>query len=227
MCAPHPHPSSASFKCGGRREDGPAAPLRALGWEGPHRPMPGKAVRAWGREGGLLYPLSHHPEPLLYPDPPSLLSPSPVPARSSAAAAAASAPAGSARLSLHSLRLPQPISALLLPWPRSQLPPSFPPPSTGSRDGDRSCAPHPHPQAGILPTSPIARELRGGERQFSRDPSPWQRLQQWQPGVGAGVREGAEMGAGICGWRRRELRNGGEAVRTEVRIPSPRAVLGI
>lgn len=41
-----------------------------------------------------------------------------VPARSSAAAAAASAPAGSARLSLHSLRLPQPISALLLPWRR-------------------------------------------------------------------------------------------------------------
>lgn len=46
------------------------------------------------------------------------------------------------------------------PGPAPRLPPSFPPPSTGSRDSDRSCAAHPHPQTGILPTSPIARELR-------------------------------------------------------------------
>ena len=185
MCALHPHPSSVSFKCGGRRVAGPAPPLRALWWEGPHRPMPSSAGRAGERAGvgvGVgVYLLSSHPESLLYRDPPSLLpSPSPVPAPSSAAAATASAPAGSARLSLHSLRLPPPISARLLPWPRSRLPPSFPPPSTGNRDGYRSCAAHPHPQTRILPTSPIARELRGGERQFSRDPSPWQLLQQRQ-----------------------------------------------
>lgn len=71
------------------------------------------------------------------------------------------------------------------PGPAPWLPPSFPPPSTGSRDGDGSCAAHPHPQTGILPTSPIARELRGSVQQFSRDPSPWQRLQQRQPGAGA------------------------------------------
>lgn len=43
-----------------------------------------------------------------------------------AAAAAASAPAGSAWLSLRSLRLPQPIAARLLPWPRSLTPAGLP-----------------------------------------------------------------------------------------------------
>lgn len=184
MCAPHPHTSSASFKCGGRRLAGPAPPFRALGREGPHRSMPGSAGRgrASGERGEGA--LSSQPPPRASPLPGPAFpppSPSPVPAPSSAAAAAASAPTGSARLSLHSLRLPQPISARLLPWPRSRLPPSCPPPSTGSSDGDRSCAAHPHPQTGILPTSPIARELRTGERQISRDSSPWQRLQQKQP----------------------------------------------
>lgn len=40
---PHPHPRSASFKCGSRREGGPASPLRAPGWGGPHSPKPGSA----------------------------------------------------------------------------------------------------------------------------------------------------------------------------------------
>ena len=180
--APHPHTSSASFKCGGRRVAGPAPPPRALGREGPHRSMPGSAGRASERRAGRGDSILAAPTLSLSSTRTRLPSsnPSPVPAPSSAAAAAASAPTGSARLSLHSLRLPQPISARLLPWPRSRLPPSCPPPSTGSSDGDRSCAAHPHPQTGILPTSPIARELRTGERQISRDSSPWQRLQQKQ-----------------------------------------------
>lgn len=132
-------------------------------------------------------------KPLLYQDPPSLPSLSPVPAIRCAAAAAASAP----QVPLRSLRLPKPTSARPLPWPAPQLPPSFPPPSTGSRDGYWSCAAYPHPQPGILPTSPIARELRGSKRQFSRDPSPWQRLQHRQPGAGAGV--WAEAGVGAVG----------------------------
>lgn len=121
MCAPHPHPSSASFKCGGRRETGPAPPLRALRWERPHRSLPGNA---WGGGRGV-YLLSPHPEPLLYGDPPSFPSPSPVPAPSSAAAAAASAPAGSARHWFRSLRLPQAdfgTTAPLAPLPGSLLP---------------------------------------------------------------------------------------------------------
>lgn len=75
MCAPHPHTISASFKCGGRLVAGPAPPLRALGKEGPHRSMPGIAGRASERRAGRggLYPRSPHPDPLLYPDPPSLL----------------------------------------------------------------------------------------------------------------------------------------------------------
>lgn len=51
MCALHPHPSSVSFKCGGRRVAGPAPPLQALWWEGPHRPMPSSAVRASEQAG--------------------------------------------------------------------------------------------------------------------------------------------------------------------------------
>lgn len=85
------------------------------------------------------------------------------------------------------------------PGPAPQLPPSFPPPSTGSCDADGSGAAHPHPQTGILPTSPIARELRGSERQFSRDPSPWQRLQQRQPGAGAEFWAGAMRGLQAAG----------------------------
>lgn len=58
VCAPHPHTSSASFKCGGRRVAGPAPLLRALGREGPHSSMPGSAGRASerraGREGSIL-----------------------------------------------------------------------------------------------------------------------------------------------------------------------------
>lgn len=85
------------------------------------------------------------------------------------------------------------------PLARSRrLPPALPPPSTGSRDGDRSCAANTHPQPGILPTSTIAREVRASERQFSRDPSPWQRLQQKQPVLKL------SLGGGLCGgWRSR------------------------
>lgn len=199
MCAPHPHPSSASFKCGGRRETGPAPPPRALGWEGPHRSMPGNA----GGRGGI----SPQPPPRASPLRGPAFLPQPLTCSCS-------------QLRRRSRRLrPRRFRSALVPLPPTppsrfrqgcspgpapQLPPSFPPPSTGSRDGDRSCAAHPHPQTGILPTSPIARELRGSEWQFSRDPSPWQRLQQRQPGAGAEAWAGADMGAAGCGRRRRE-----------------------
>lgn len=86
--------------------------------------------------------------------------------------------------------------------PAPRLPPALPPPSTGSRDGDRSCAANTHPQPGILPTSTIAREVRGDERRLSRDPSPWQRLQQKQPGLRLRLR----LGGGRCGGRRTKAR---------------------
>ena len=189
---------------------------QACGWpgapspssrEGRTTPLHARHCRAGERaKSGARGALSSQPPPRPSPLPGPAFpppSPSPVPAPSSAAAAAASAPTGSARLSFHSLRLPQPISARLLPWPRSRLPPSCAPPSTGSRDGDRSCAAHPHPQTRILPTSPIARELRTGERQISRGSSPWQRLQQKQPVLetksGRGPMWGLESVGGGCG----------------------------
>lgn len=115
MCAPHPHPSFASFKCGGRSEAGPA-PLSKLPGGKDHRP-------GTAGQGGSI---SSAPTPSLSAT--GIRLPSPTPHlflfSSFAAAAAASAPAGSAWLLLCSLRLPQPISARLLPWPRS-LTPSF------------------------------------------------------------------------------------------------------
>lgn len=138
-------------------------------------------------------------QPLPCPDPPSLFSSEPVPAPCAAAATAASAPApaGSAWLSGRCLPLRKPTAAKLVRWPAPRIPPALlPPPSTGSRDGDRSCAANTHPQPGILPTSTIAREVRGSERQFSREPSPWQRLQQEQPVLKL------SLGGGLCGgWR--------------------------
>lgn len=152
MCPPPPSQLRV-LQMRGQAWGWPDAPLRALGWEELHRPVSGSAGRSRS-----ISSAPYLTEPL-----PSMGTrlPSPAPHLFQLPAlpllTAASAPAGSARLSLSSLRLPKPTSAPLLSWPAPQLPPSFPPPSTGSRDRDRSCAAHPHPQPGILPTSTIAR----------------------------------------------------------------------
>lgn len=166
MCAPHPHPSSASFKCGGRRETGPAPPPRALGWEGPHRSMPGNAG---GGGGGRVYLLSPHPEPLLYGDPPFFPSPSPVPAPGSAAAAAASAPAGSARHWFRSHRLPQADfgkAAPLAPLPSCLLPFLHLAPEAATATGAVRRTPTPRP--GYFPP-PRSRENCAVESGSSRE----------------------------------------------------------
>lgn len=74
----------------------------------------------------------------------------------------------------------------------------------------------PHPQPGILPTSTIAREVRGSERQFSRDPSPWQRLQQKRSDAEVESRRGP-----VWGLEDPEAECGDETVGTEVRLPTP------
>lgn len=194
VSAPHPHPSSASFKCWSRREGGPASPSRAPGWGGPHRPKPGSARQ------GALWPqpppqASPRPGPAFPPQPltgscsqaPPLRPPPPPP---QVPLGSRSAPSGS----------PSRFQRRRCPGPAPRLPPSFPLPGTGSRDSDKGCAAHPHPQTGILPTSPIARELRGGsERQFSREPSPWQRLLRRHPGVRDEARAGAMWGLEAVG----------------------------
>lgn len=187
--APTPAPRPSNAGAGVRVAQRPLSELPG----GKDHPAHSQAVPGRG-----LHVLSPHPKPLLSADPPPAPAPHLLRLPSSAAAAAASAPAGSARLPLGSLRLPQPISTPPLPWPRSPTP-SLPLPSTGSRDSDKGCAAHPHPQTGTLPTSPIARELRGSERQFSREPSPWQRLLRRHPGVRTAARAGAMWGLKAVG----------------------------
>lgn len=205
--APAPRPSNV-----GAGERPARRPLPELPG-GKHHGASGPA----GRGAGVCLP-GPHPEPLLRGDPPS--SPQPLTCSCS-------------QLRRRSRRLrPRRFRSALVPFPPTppgrfrhgcspgrapRLPPSFPPPSTGSRDGDRSCAAHPHPQTGILPTSPIARELRGGERQLSREGrhhgsgcSRGSRVSEPEPGGG---RRG--------GCRRREVGMRPWGLRWESRAPGP------
>lgn len=152
-CAPRPHPGSASFSCGGRSGAGKPPPpaLREVST------APRQAVLAGPRQGPSGSSAPTLTQPLPSPDPPSLSSSEPVPAPGAAAATATSAPAGSAWLSGRCLPLPEPTAATLVRWPAPRLPPSFPPPSTGSRDGDRRCAANPTPSPGYFPP-PRSRE---------------------------------------------------------------------
>lgn len=191
VCAPRPHPSSASFGCGDRSGAG----VPKLSEDHPPHQHLAQTVRAGPRPGAS----GSHPDPAS-----SLPGPAFPPQLRTCSC--------SLRRGCHRRLRPRrfrpalrplppapqadPTAVKMVRWPAPRLPPARPPPSTGSRDGDRSCAANTHPQPGLLPTSTIAREVRGSERQFSRDPSPWQRLQQKQPVLKL------SLGGGLCGgWR--------------------------
>jgi hypothetical protein len=142
VCAPHPHPSSASFKCWGWLARCPLSELS----DGKDHTAPCLAKPGGTEDGMAVSSAPTLTEPLLYGDPPSLPSPSPVPALGLAAATAASAPAASAWLSLRSLRLPKPTSDCSTgPHPGSLLPSLHLAPEAATATGAVRRTPTPSP----------------------------------------------------------------------------------